>query len=139
MLNFQSTWLFSINCLYFLQQHSQRFFFNLIFFKIQLGFPGGTSSKEPTHQCRDTDLMPGSGRCPGGGHGNPLQNSCLENPMDREAWWATKGCKELDTTKQLITRTQRRYNYVCSILCRAVFFRSNRTFQQIIFILLFSR
>ena len=35
---------------------------------------------------RDADLIPGSGRCPGGGHGNPLQYSCLENPMDRRAW-----------------------------------------------------
>ena len=33
--------------------------------------------------------FPGSGRSPGGGHGNPLQSSCLENPMDRRAWWAT--------------------------------------------------
>ena len=33
--------------------------------------------------------IPGSGRSPGGGHGNPLQCSCLENPMDRGAWWAT--------------------------------------------------
>ena len=38
---------------------------------------------------RDADLIPGSGRSPGGGHGNPLQYSCLENPMDRGAWWAT--------------------------------------------------
>ena len=38
---------------------------------------------------RDTGVIPGSGRSPGGGHGNPLQYSCLENPMDREAWWAT--------------------------------------------------
>ena len=38
---------------------------------------------------RDADLISGSGRSPGGGHGNPLQYSCLENPMDREAWWAT--------------------------------------------------
>ena len=37
----------------------------------------------------DTDLIPGSGRSPGEGHGTPLQYSCLENPMDREAWWAT--------------------------------------------------
>ena len=35
---------------------------------------------------RDVGLIPGSGRCPGGGHGNPLQSSCLENPMDRGAW-----------------------------------------------------
>ena len=38
---------------------------------------------------RDADLIPGSGRSPGGGHGNPLQYSCLENPMDRGVWWAT--------------------------------------------------
>ena len=38
---------------------------------------------------RDTGLFPGSGRSPGGGHGNPLQYSCLENPMEREAWRAT--------------------------------------------------
>ena len=38
---------------------------------------------------RDADLIPGSGRSPGGGHGNPLQCSCLENPMDRGAWLAT--------------------------------------------------
>ena len=38
---------------------------------------------------RDTGLNPGFGRAPGGGHGNPLQHCCLENPMDRGAWWAT--------------------------------------------------
>ena len=38
---------------------------------------------------RDVGLIPGLGRSPGGGHGNPLQYSCLENPMDRETWWAT--------------------------------------------------
>ena len=38
---------------------------------------------------RDVSLIPRLGRFPGGGHGNPLQYSCLENPMDRAAWWAT--------------------------------------------------
>ena len=37
---------------------------------------------------RDTDWIPGSGRSPGGGNGNPPQYSCLENPMDRVTWWA---------------------------------------------------
>ena len=37
---------------------------------------------------RDTGSIPGLGRFPAGGHGNPLQCSCLENPMDRRAWWA---------------------------------------------------
>jgi len=38
---------------------------------------------------RDTGSIPGSERSPGEGHGNPLQYSCLENPLDRGAWWAT--------------------------------------------------
>ena len=38
---------------------------------------------------RNMGSIPGSGRSPGGEHGNPLQYSCLENPMNREAWWAT--------------------------------------------------
>ena len=38
---------------------------------------------------RDTGLIPGLGRSPGGGHGNPLQYSCLENPMDKGTWWTT--------------------------------------------------
>ena len=48
----------------------------------------------------DVDSIPGSGRSPGGGHGNSLQHSCLGNPMDRGAWWAIVHgiAKELDTT-----------------------------------------
>ena len=56
------------------------------------GFLGGTSGREPAYQCRRHkrwDLIPGLERSPGGGHGNPPQYSCLENPMDRGAWWAT--------------------------------------------------
>ena len=55
-------------------------------------FPGGNSGKEPTCQSgdiRDAGSIPGSGRSPGEGNGNPLQYSCLENPMDGGAWWAT--------------------------------------------------
>ena len=47
---------------------------------------------------RDLGSIPGSGRSPGGGHGNPLQYSHLKNPMDRGAWWVTNVAKELDTT-----------------------------------------
>ena len=49
------------------------------------GFPGGSNGKESACNTGDPDLTPGSGRSPGGGHGNPLQHSCLENPMDRGA------------------------------------------------------
>ena len=38
---------------------------------------------------KDMGSIPGSGRFPGGGHGNPLEHSCLKNPMDRRAWWVT--------------------------------------------------
>ena len=54
-----------------------------------MGFPGGSVGKEPDFNAgdaRDAGSIPGSGRSPGGGHGNPLQYSCLENPMDRGAW-----------------------------------------------------
>ena len=54
-----------------------------------MGFPGGISGKEPTclpmQETKD-GFIPGSGRCPGGGHDNPLQYSCLESPMDSGAW-----------------------------------------------------
>jgi len=56
------------------------------------GFPGGTSVKESTSNAGtagDLGSIPGSGRSPGGRHGNPLQYSCMENLMDRGAWWAT--------------------------------------------------
>ena len=50
------------------------------------GFSGGASDKEHACQCIRDVSDPWSGRFPGGGHGNPLQYSCLENPMDGEAW-----------------------------------------------------
>ena len=49
-------------------------------------FPGGSDSKASTRDVGDLGLIPGSGRSPGEGNGNPLQYSCLENPMDGEAW-----------------------------------------------------
>ena len=51
-------------------------------------FPGGSDNKESTRKVRDLSLTPGSGRSLGGGHGNTLQYSRLENPMDRGAWRA---------------------------------------------------
>ena len=56
------------------------------------GLPSGAVVKNLAVSATDTrnaGSIPGSGRSPGGVHGNPLQYSCLENPMDRGAWWAT--------------------------------------------------
>ena len=53
-----------------------------------MGFPSGSDGKESASNAADPGSIPGSGRSPGGGNGNPLQYSCLENSMDRGAWWA---------------------------------------------------
>ena len=53
------------------------------------GFPGGSEVKAPACNAGDLGSIPGSRRSPGEGNGNPLQYSCLENRMDRGAWWAT--------------------------------------------------
>ena len=56
---------------------------------MEKGFPGSAVVKNPPANAGDTGLIPESGRSPGEENGNPLQYSCLENPMDQEAWWAT--------------------------------------------------
>ena len=57
--------------------------------KSQKGFPGGSEVKASACNAEDLGLIPESERSPGEGNGNPLQYSCLENPMDGRAWWAT--------------------------------------------------
>ena len=59
--------------------------------------------KNPSANAGESGSIPGSGRSSGGGDGSPLQYSCLENPMDRGAWWAIvhETAKELDTTERL--------------------------------------
>ena len=52
------------------------------------GFSGGSVIKNPPANTGDVGSIPGSGRSPGEGNGNPLQYCCLENPMDKGAWWA---------------------------------------------------
>ena len=63
-------------------------------------FPGGSVAKKLPANGGGRGPLSGSGRSPGEGNGNPLQDSCLENPMDRGAWWATVHgvAKESDST-----------------------------------------
>ena len=60
----------------------------LCVFLFKEGLPRWLSDKEPICQAVDMGSIPGSGRSPGVGNGNPLQDSCLENPRDMGAWWA---------------------------------------------------
>ena len=67
---------------------------------------GSSDGKDSTYSAADLALIPGLGRPPGGGHGDPLQYSCLENPVGRGAWWATShGVTQSDTSERLNTNT----------------------------------
>ena len=81
------------------------------------GFPGGTVVKSPltkTGNGRDIGSIPGLGRCPGIGNGNPLQYYCLENSMDRGAWQATvHGVAKSRTRLSNSTATHQRQKHRC--------------------------
>ena len=70
-----------------------------------MGFPGSSASKESTCNEGDLGLIPGLGRAPGGGHGNPLQYPCLENPHGQRSLmgYSPWGHKESDRTERLST------------------------------------
>ena len=70
-----------------------------------LGFPGGSDGKESTCNVGDLGSIPGLGRSPGGGHGNPLQYSILENPHGRRSLMGRWGHKNLGVTEWLSTHT----------------------------------
>ena len=76
------------------------------------GFPGGSYSKESACSMGDLGSIPALGRSPGGGHGNPLQYSCLENPHGLRNWagYSPWGHKKSDTTERLSTAQ-------CIIIC----------------------
>ena len=78
------------------------------------GFPGGSVVKNPPANAGDEGSVPGLGRSPGGGNGNPLQYSCLRNPMDSGGWQASvhEIAKGLDTTSWLNNNWY--YRFWCS-------------------------
>ena len=67
------------------------------------GFLGGADGEESACNAEGPGSLSGSGQSPGEGNGNPLQCSCLQNSMDRGAWWGPWGCKESVRTKRLST------------------------------------
>ena len=71
--------------------------------EVEQGFPGGSDGRESACNAGDLCSVPGLERCPGGGHGNRLQYSCLENPHGQRnlAGYSPWCCKELDMTEQL--------------------------------------
>ena len=74
-----------------------------------VGFPGGSDSKESSCNAGDLGSIPGFEQSPGGGHGNPLQYSCLENPHGQRSLvgYSSWGRKESDTTERLRTEGHR--------------------------------
>ena len=83
------------------------------------GFPGGLDDKESACNVGDQGSIPGSGRSPGEGNGNPLQYSCLENPMDggRLAGYSPWDCKESGITEWL------HFSFFCNILVHGPHYR----------------
>ena len=82
---YMQTFLSSLICAHCLISESQ----SLRDVKEHLDFPGGSDGKASVYNVGDPGWIPGLGRCPGEGNGNPLQHSCLENPMDGGALRAT--------------------------------------------------
>ena len=82
----------------------------------RVGLPRWFSGKESPCSTGDSRLIPGSERCPGGGNGNLLQCSCLENPTERGAWWATVHgiTKSRTQLKRLRTHRQKSSRPICS-------------------------
>ena len=83
-----------------------------------LGFPGGSAGKQATRKAGDPSLIPGLGRSAGGGHGNPLQYSCLDSPHGQRslAGCSSQGHKESDTTERLSIAQHNNLQFHCSFV-----------------------
>ena len=90
------------------------------------------SVKETACNAGDLGSIPGLGRSPGGGPGNSLQCSCLENPMDREAFgYSPQGCKESDLTERLSTQNILSVLYVLSIIINPKLFKRKGGWKEV--------
>ena len=77
-----------------LKSHINRHYYIYVLYSLS-GLPGGSVIKNLPVSAGDAGSIPGSGRSPGEGYGNPLQDPCLGNPMDRGAWQGPWGCKRV--------------------------------------------
>ena len=82
-----------------------------------MDFPDGSAGKESACNAGNLDLIPGLGRSPGEGHGNPLQYSCLGNPHGQRSLvvYSPWGCKESDMTEQLSTQHRSDNSYIIHV------------------------
>ena len=121
----------SMNC----SQDSSKFFKKYIYWSIKVYyqvFPGGSVGKESACNVVDSGSIPGSGKSPGEGNINSLQYSCLENCMDRGAWWATvHGVTEFDRTEQLTLSLSSQYNLFTKLYQFHMYSKVNHLFIQI--------
>ena len=95
-----------------------RYLFIKVWMMYNQGFPGGSDSKESACNARDLGSIPGSGRSPGEGNGNPLQYSCLENPHGQRslAGYRPRGCKRVRHNRVTKQQQHKMYNQQLSIL-----------------------
>ena len=92
-----------------------------------MSFPGSSVSKQSAYYVGDPGSVLGSGRSSGEGNGNPLQNSCLENSMDRGTWkYSSWGLKESDMTERL-THTWAYYPFILSFILTRIYYAKVRT------------
>ena len=102
-----------------------------------MGFPGGSDGKESACNAGDLDLIPESGRSAGDGNGNPVQYSCLENPMDRRVGdnpWAHKRVRHDLATKQKEQHTKKylRNFHACSPVAKICVWFDNGFYRELL-------
>ena len=96
-----------------------------------MDFPGGSDGKASAYNAGDPASVPGLGRSPGEGNGNPFQYSCLENPRDRGTWWASVyGVAESDTTEA----TQQQQEFVLCPKDHKNILNDFKHFEQVILV-----